>query len=114
MSSSSTAGVVSLFDPGFCATDGSFQDGLGDHWYGTAGAVGAWYDLYDTNNTPYDQGDDIVHRRQLGRPRPDERLGARERDEQPELQPVREQEGGGSVAGGQRPEQAGPTASRAR
>ncbi len=54
-----TGGTVSLFDPGFC--HGDLQYGTGDNWVtGTGTPVSAFYNLYDTNNTPYYTGDDTL------------------------------------------------------
>jgi hypothetical protein len=52
-----TDGVVSIFDPVFCATNSDGSQGMGDRWFGS-GAISTFYDLYDTNNTPYDLTDD--------------------------------------------------------
>jgi hypothetical protein len=56
-----SGGEVWLFDPVFCATRSDGQFGTGDRWFGSnRGAMSAFYDLYDTNNTPYDEGDDTL------------------------------------------------------
>jgi hypothetical protein len=52
----STGGYVYVFDPGFCATVNS--KGTGDRWFSGTNAVGSWYRLLDTNNTPYNLDDD--------------------------------------------------------
>jgi hypothetical protein len=57
----SSNGFVYVFDPGFCATD--IDSGTGDRWFSDSGssaenAVSTWYELLDTNNTPYDMTDD--------------------------------------------------------
>ena len=57
MQQGTTNGSVYVFDPVFCATKSDFSQGMGDHWYGS-GAMSTFYDLYDTNNTPYDLTDD--------------------------------------------------------
>ena len=49
-----------VFDPGFCAT--STGKGTGDRWFSGSGAVSSWYELLDTHNTPYNLGDDSLHR----------------------------------------------------
>ena len=66
MQPGTSGGKVSIFDPVFCATAGpsnnAFGYGMGDHLYtaGTSSAnvVSTFYDIYDTNNTPYDLTDD--------------------------------------------------------
>jgi hypothetical protein len=50
----STGGHVSIFDPGFCDTDQ--QQGTGETWFSGTGAVSTWYQLYNTNNQPYNLG----------------------------------------------------------
>jgi hypothetical protein len=57
MPQGSSGGEVWLFDPVFCATGAQY--GTGDRWFGgNRGAMSAFYDLYDTRNTPYDESDD--------------------------------------------------------
>ena len=58
-----TGGEVWIFDAGFC--DGSSSRGTGENWtvggsngYSSPQAISAYFDLYDTNNTPYDSSDD--------------------------------------------------------
>jgi hypothetical protein len=41
----------------FCATNGDGSQGMGDRWFGS-GPMSTFYDVYDTNNTPYDLTDD--------------------------------------------------------
>jgi hypothetical protein len=60
------SGEVWLFDPGFCDA-GSSGLGTGEFWtvggangYSTRQPVSAFYDLYDTRETPYDTGDDLL------------------------------------------------------
>ena len=61
MAAGSTAGSVRIFDPVFCATDTTGGFGTGDRWFnGNTGATSAFYDLYDTSNTPYDLTDDVL------------------------------------------------------
>ncbi|MBI3748584.1 MAG: hypothetical protein HY262_07045 [Chloroflexi bacterium] len=53
-------GSVAIFDPVFCATSGNGDQGMGDRWFTTGSrGMSTFYDLYDTNNTPYDLSDDI-------------------------------------------------------
>ncbi len=59
MAAGTTNGAVSIFDPVYCATDTEMKYGMGDHWYSGTNSVSAFYDIYDTNNTPYDLSDDI-------------------------------------------------------
>jgi len=60
-----SSGKVYLYDPMFCAvghaSTGSYL-GTGDHWIGSSGgaAVTTTYQLYNTNNTPYDTSDDTL------------------------------------------------------
>jgi hypothetical protein len=56
MAAGSTNGLVYIFDPQFCAT--LLQSGTGDRWFGSATGMSSWYELYDTNNTPYNLLDD--------------------------------------------------------
>jgi hypothetical protein len=58
MPPNSTGGYVYVFDPGFCATVNS--RGTGDRWFNGTNAVSSWYELLDTNNTPYNLDDDGV------------------------------------------------------
>jgi hypothetical protein len=53
-----TGGEVWIYDPVFCATDGSGAYGTGDRWFGGTNAMSAFYELYDTQSTPYDLTDD--------------------------------------------------------
>ena len=52
-----TNGSVYIFDPVFCATNNDGSQGMGDRWFGSGG-MSTFYDLWDTNNTPYDFTDD--------------------------------------------------------
>ncbi len=52
-----TNGSVYIFDPVFCATNNDGSQGMGDRWFGRGG-MSTFYDLWDTNNTPYDLTDD--------------------------------------------------------
>jgi hypothetical protein len=46
-------GTVWIYDPMFCGTN--LQYGTGDHWNGaTSQTVSTYYNLWDTNDTPYD------------------------------------------------------------
>src|SRR4051812_35298065 len=59
-----SGGRVSLFDPMFCAVghapSGSYL-GTGDHWIGPGGVpVTTTFKLWDTNNTPFNTGDDVL------------------------------------------------------
>jgi len=47
----STGGRVWIFDPGFCDTDQT--QGTGETWFSGTGGVSTWYELYNTNNQPY-------------------------------------------------------------
>ena len=54
-----------IFDAGFC--DGSTSRGTGENWtvgapngYTSRNPISSFYDLYDTNNTPYDNSDDTL------------------------------------------------------
>ena len=58
MAPGSTGGSVWLYDPGFCA--GDLQLGLGDNWVSGNNPVSAFYDLYDTQDTPYNLNDDTL------------------------------------------------------
>ena len=58
MPAGSSGGSVWIYDPGFCA--GALQTGLGDTWVGSKVPVSSFYDLYDTQNTPYDLTDDTL------------------------------------------------------
>jgi hypothetical protein len=51
-------GFVYIFDPQFCATQ--LQSGTGDRWFGGNSGVSSWYELYNTNNTPYNLLDDTA------------------------------------------------------
>jgi hypothetical protein len=60
-----TNGKVWVYDPGFC--DVTNQAGTGENWTigGSNGAsspqpITSYFDLYDTNNTPYDISDDSL------------------------------------------------------
>ena len=58
MQPGSTGGSAYVFDPVFCDTANDFSEGMGDTWYSGSNPVSTFYDLYDTNNTPYDLTDD--------------------------------------------------------
>lgn len=58
MPAGSTGGLVYIFDPVFCATQ--VDAGTGDRWFGSANPVSSWYELYNTNNTPYNLADDTL------------------------------------------------------
>jgi hypothetical protein len=58
MDPAASNGEVWIFDPGFCATDGSGKYGTGDRWFSGNAATTAYFQLWDTNNTPYDTSDD--------------------------------------------------------
>ena len=51
-------GSVWIYDPGFCA--GALTTGVGDTWIGNKVPVSSFYDLYDTQGTPYDLTDDVL------------------------------------------------------
>ena len=61
----STTGEVWVFDPGFC--DVGTSRGTGENWtvggangYTSRQPISTFYRLYDTNNTPYNTGDDTI------------------------------------------------------
>ncbi len=58
MAAGSTGGSVWIYDPGFCA--GALQTGVGDTWVGAKVPVSSYYELYDTQGTPYDLQDDTL------------------------------------------------------
>jgi len=58
MQPGSTNGSLYVFDPVFCATNSDGSQGMGDRWYSGNNPMSTFYDLYDTNNTPYDLTDD--------------------------------------------------------
>jgi len=60
MPAGSANGTIWVFDPVFCATDGSGQYGTGDRWFTGSAAVSAFYTIYDTRGTPYDLTDDTL------------------------------------------------------
>lgn len=57
-------GSVWVYDPTFCAVGGNGNNGYygtGDHWIdGPTNAVSTYFNLYTTNNTPYDLTDDTL------------------------------------------------------
>ncbi|MFN8619917.1 MAG: pilus assembly protein TadG-related protein [Chloroflexota bacterium] len=60
-----TNGEVWIFDPGFC--DGGSSRGTGENWtvgapngYSSRDPISSFFDLFNTNNTPYDSGDDTL------------------------------------------------------
>ena len=55
----SANGQVQVYDPVFCATDGSGQYGTGDRWFSGTVAISAFYSIHDTQNTLYDLSDDV-------------------------------------------------------
>jgi hypothetical protein len=58
MAAGSSGGSLWIYDPGFCA--GALATGLGDTWIGSKVPVSSFYDLYDTQGTPYDLTDDTL------------------------------------------------------
>ncbi len=61
MPAGSTNGEVWIYDPVFCATNGNGRYGTGDRYLGGSNNPAyAFYDLYDTKNTPYDLTDDLI------------------------------------------------------
>lgn len=58
MAAGSTNGLVYIFDPQFCATQ--INSGTADRWFGGNTGVSSWYELYNTNNTPYNLADDTL------------------------------------------------------
>lgn len=56
MPPNTTGGYVYIYDPTFCAT--ALASGTGDRWFGNSVGVSSWYELFNTNNTPYDLTDD--------------------------------------------------------
>jgi hypothetical protein len=58
MPAGSSGGLVYIFDPVFCATQ--LDAGVGDRWFGGNNPVSSWYELYNTNNTPYNLADDTL------------------------------------------------------
>ncbi len=58
MAAGSTNGFVYIFDPEFCAT--ALQSGVGDRWFGGNNGMSSWYEIYNTNNTPYNLADDTL------------------------------------------------------
>jgi hypothetical protein len=65
MPAGSSNGRVWVYDPGFCDVSSSL--GTGESWTigGSNGAatpapISSWFDLYDTNATPYDTADDTA------------------------------------------------------
>ena len=56
MPPNTSGGHVYIFDPTFCETDPG--SGTGDRWFSGSNGVSSWYELFGTNNTPYDLGDD--------------------------------------------------------
>jgi hypothetical protein len=57
MPPNSTGGSVYIYDPVFCEVDN--DKGTGDRWFGGTDPVSTFYEVYNTRNTLYDQGDDI-------------------------------------------------------
>ncbi len=60
MPAGSANGTVWIYDPVFCATNTSGQYGTGDRWFSGTAAVSAFYNVYDTKETPYDLTDDSL------------------------------------------------------
>ncbi len=56
MPAGTTGGYVYIYDPAFCAT--ALNEGLGDRWFSGSGPVSTWFELYNTNDTPYNLADD--------------------------------------------------------
>jgi hypothetical protein len=52
----STGGSVYVYDPVFC--DVAANKGTGDRWFGGSNGVSSYFELYNTQNTPYDITDD--------------------------------------------------------
>jgi hypothetical protein len=58
MAPGASGGLVYIFDPGFCDT--AIDKGTGDRWFSGSNAIGSWYEIYNTNNTPYNLADDTL------------------------------------------------------
>jgi hypothetical protein len=65
MPAGATNGSVWIFDPGFCDTGSGL--GVGENWntssslgYSPVQPISAFYDLYNTRGTAYDEGDDTL------------------------------------------------------
>jgi hypothetical protein len=58
MPPNTSGGYVYIYDPVFCAT--ALSSGTGDRWFSGSTAVSTWYELFNTNNTPYDITDDML------------------------------------------------------
>jgi len=54
MPAGSSNGSVWIFDAPFCGTDPSARYGTGDRWLSGNAPVSAFYELWDTRNTPWD------------------------------------------------------------
>jgi hypothetical protein len=63
LGSGTSNGEVWVYDPVFCATDTEGKYGTGDRYFGGSSGwapASAYYQLYGTNNTPYDLTDDTL------------------------------------------------------
>ena len=58
MPPNTTGGYVYVYDPVFCAT--ALASGTGDRWFGGSTGISSWYELFNTNNTPYTLADDTL------------------------------------------------------
>ena len=56
MPAGATNGSIYVYDPVFCET--ANNKGTGDRWFSGSNAVSSFYEVYDTQNTLYDNGDD--------------------------------------------------------
>ncbi len=65
MPAGSTNGFVYIFDPEFCAT--RLSSGTGDRWFGGNTGMSSWYEILDTNNTPYNLADDTMIKSSLAK-----------------------------------------------
>jgi hypothetical protein len=59
MQPGTNGGSIYVYDPVFCATESDFSKGMGDHGYGGSMSTSTFYDVWDTNNTPYSTADDV-------------------------------------------------------
>ena len=58
MAPGSTNGSVYIYDPNFCSVN--VDKGTGDRWFSGTAGVSTVYEVWDTNNTLYDRGDDGI------------------------------------------------------
>ncbi len=56
MPAGSTNGSIYVYDPVFCET--ANNKGTGDRWFSGSNGVSSFFEVYDTQNTLYDIGDD--------------------------------------------------------